>query len=83
MGKYEKRRVFRQYRRAGVPFILSVKLVRVRAKGEGAWRLDEALPEGWRSESVTHCECCGPVFVRVHSPEGKSWKLDYFSLAPV
>lgn len=80
MGKYEKRRVFRQYRRAGIPFILAQKLARLKEKG--AWALGEGLPE-CRTESITYCDCCGPVQVRVFSPDGRSsWLLDYFSLLP-
>lgn len=80
MGKYEKRRAFRQYRRAGIPFLVAAKLSQARSKGLAAAFVP---PEGYTSEVITHCQCCGPETLRVSKSDGsKSWDLEIWSLLP-
>jgi hypothetical protein len=82
MGKYEKRRFFRQYRRAGVPFILACKLAR--AKGGYIPASLFEPPEGYKTEVCVYCDCCGPEILKVSTLDGsRTWNLDYWSLLPV
>ena len=80
MGKYEKRRYFRKMRKAGVPFILAAKLSRF---GYSATDVIMKGIEGFTTETITSCTCCGPDTLRVTDPRtGRSFDFDYWSLAP-
>lgn len=80
MGKYEKRRVFRAYRKAKVPFLLAAWLSR---KDFVEMRYRETLPAGFTAQTVTYCECCGPVLYRVTEEKtGRSWDFDHFTGRP-
>ena len=76
MGKYEKRRLHKQYRKANGPFLLSLALIK--AKNKGAWAL--TVPPGFTSTVLgRHCDCCGPTQVKVQHKD-RSWTFNYWSL---
>lgn len=74
MGKYEKRRVFKQLRKDGVPFLLAVKVARLfRDSNPAAFmQLEEFKPEFSRS-----CDCCGLPYVTFTVGERK-YTLDVY-----
>lgn len=83
MGKYEKRRVFRTYRRAGIPFILSVHLARSKGKMAHAAEVERGLPPGYTLSEVHSCECCGPTHLTItRTADSKAWSFDYWTLLP-
>lgn len=81
MGKYEKRRVFRGFRKAGVPFVLAQRL----ARASGVATLDKVLGEDYDYKvEECYCTCCGPthLYVWARKDPTKKWTLDYWSLRP-
>lgn len=79
MGKYEKRRWFRQNRKAGVPFLLACFLSR---RGRDSLLMQEP-PTGWKREVVTMCECCGPAYWKyTELSTGRSWDFNYWTGLP-
>ena len=85
MGKYEKRRAFRQFRKAGIPFVVA----QVLARCDSLIQMKEKLPEGWHVWELPGCECCAPTQLKLTmvSPGGlhvgPSWTLCRFTLRPV
>lgn len=80
MGKYEKRRYFRKMRKAGIPFILSAKLSRF---GYSATDVVMKGIEGFTTEVITSCTCCGPSILRVVDQKSKkSYDFCYWSMDP-
>lgn len=71
MGKYSRRRYQREYKRAGFPFLLTVKLARARDKFMGLYELTEFLGEAFGVEYVTYCDCCGPEAICITFGEEK------------
>lgn len=65
MGKYSRRRYQREYKRAGFPFLLTVKLARAREKFLSAWEMVEFLGPEFGVEIMTYCECCGPEAIQI------------------
>jgi hypothetical protein len=80
MGKYEKRRVFRAFRKAEFPFMLSARLARV----ENLWNLSNVLGDEFRHKVVTDCECCGPSRVEIWAVKKptKIFSVNAFTLRP-
>lgn len=81
MGKYSRRRFQNEYKRAGFPFPLAVKLARFRDKGMGYYDLVTALGPAFEVRTITYCECCGPEATRITF--GKTTvEVNCFTLAP-
>lgn len=80
--KYERRKYFREYRKAGIPFMAAHRLAKLKARGSFACEVAEELQkEGITVETLTFCECCGPEVLRLRKGE-KFYDLRYFGLMP-
>lgn len=80
--KYLRRKYFQEYRKAGLPFMASQRLARLRVRRGFACEAEaELVKEGFTVESITYCECCGPEVLRLRKGD-KSWDLDFFGLRP-
>lgn len=80
--KYERRKYFREYRLAGLPFMVAQRLSKLRVKGGFACEVERELAkEGVQVETITLCDCCGPEVLRLFKG-GKAWDLNYFGLNP-
>lgn len=81
MGKYEKRRYFRKMRKAGIPFILAAKLSRFGSSASAVY-VNGGI-EGFSTEVITSCTCCGPSILRVTDQKSKkSYDFCYWTMAP-
>lgn len=58
----ERRRFYREYRAAGIPFVQAQRLAKLRARDFTTWwDIERVLGPG---EMIQYCECCGPEAVR-------------------
>ena len=58
----ERRRFYREYRAAGIPFVQAHRLAKLRARGFTTWyEIERVLGAG---EVIQYCECCGPEAIR-------------------
>ena len=58
----ERRRFYREYRSAGIPFVQAQRLAKLRAREYASWSdIERVLGPG---EVIQYCECCGPEAVR-------------------
>lgn len=58
----ERRRFYREYRAAGIPFVQAQRLAKLRVRDFAAWSdIERVLGVG---EVIQYCECCGPEAVR-------------------
>lgn len=76
--KYVRRKYFKQYRREGLPFVDCAKLARLRERYK--LTVTEFAQAGYKAESVTLCECCGPEVLRVWLSDGKAHDFSYYDL---
>ena len=58
----ERRRFYREYRSAGIPFVQAQRLAKLRGRDFTTWsEIERVLGAG---EVIQYCECCGPEAVR-------------------
>jgi hypothetical protein len=57
----ERRRFYREYRAAGIPFVQAQRLAKLRGRYATWSEIERVLGVG---EVIQYCECCGPEAVR-------------------
>lgn len=58
----ERRRLYRTYREAGIPFVQAHRLAKLMVREYALWAdIERILGAG---EVIQYCECCGPEGVR-------------------
>lgn len=78
--KYQRRKIFKEYRKAGIPFMAAHRLSKLKSKMALPWDVEKELAkEGVTVETKTYCKCCGPEALILHF-KGKSVAISYYTL---
>ena len=68
------RHLYKEYRKAGFPFILAHKLAKSKVK-------HYRIPSSLEYKLITYCPCCGPEIAEI-SFEGKVYFISYYTMKP-
>ncbi len=74
--KYVRRKLMRQYRKDGLPFVDAAKMAKFREKSATAMEIREK----YKVEVITKCECCGPEYLHITLSDGSVHEFHMYSL---
>jgi hypothetical protein len=81
--KYQRRAVFRQFRKAGFPFMVSHRLAKLALRFASIDEYSaELVKEGCRVELLTFCKCCGPETIRLTTASDKEFDISWYTRLP-